>query len=44
WDLDLAGDLEWESSRRMESSTVVYGITVDLKAKWINVEYALKSR
>ncbi|PNX60857.1 hypothetical protein L195_g060384, partial [Trifolium pratense] len=21
WDLDLTGDLEWESSRRMESST-----------------------
>ncbi|MCI67847.1 hypothetical protein A2U01_0089106, partial [Trifolium medium] len=24
--------LEWESSRRMESSTVVDGITIDLKA------------
>ncbi|MCI82735.1 hypothetical protein A2U01_0104009, partial [Trifolium medium] len=30
-DLDLAGDLECESSRRMESSTVVDGITIDLK-------------
>ncbi|MCI87478.1 hypothetical protein A2U01_0108761, partial [Trifolium medium] len=33
-DLDLAGDLEWESSRRMESSAVVDGITIDLKAMW----------
>ncbi|MCI81951.1 hypothetical protein A2U01_0103225, partial [Trifolium medium] len=26
--------LEWESLRRIESSTVVDGITIDLKARW----------
>ncbi|MCI46230.1 hypothetical protein A2U01_0067470, partial [Trifolium medium] len=34
WDLDLAGDLERESSRSMESSKVIDGITIDLNARW----------
>ncbi|MCI84818.1 hypothetical protein A2U01_0106096, partial [Trifolium medium] len=34
--------LEWESSRRMESSTVVDGITIDLKARWRIVEICLE--
>ncbi|MCI76651.1 hypothetical protein A2U01_0097921, partial [Trifolium medium] len=34
WDLDLTCDLEWESSRRIESSTMIDGITIDLKAMW----------
>ncbi|MCI67196.1 hypothetical protein A2U01_0088454, partial [Trifolium medium] len=42
WDLDLADNLEWESSRRMESSTVVDVIIIYLKTRWRIVEICLE--